>query len=747
MLSNVQKSIRTKCNAGFATVALLFLMFILLTANPSDSACTPPTIISQTPDTLVMGEDTAVFTVIASGTGLSYQWYDSIQGAPFTPILNYINGFPTSSRATTLRFPTDTIDTNAFFECVVTGTCGTTTSAPSRLKLNYPPVITQQPYNISNASPGSVDSLKVVAIGIGPLTYQWRKSLDGVNFNSIAGANSAVYLDIVSTTDTTTYQFNCLVTNSYGTGYSSNTAKVSVALRPPNYLQLSDTFVPWAKLIFRLDSTQKINLQLSDSVFVWFGLGADSVPNFTTPVPGHVRKYTVAAVVQNSFGNRFLDSLIDTNQFNVQKENIHAAMEIVGYNGLTSPVVLAPLSTVGQTLPLNPIVLQDSALNASMVRLNWTTLPPATAISKLRIYYQDSTPLPIGYRFSGVNSLMPALTATADTLYGINRDSITYYFGIQVYDSIRGLWSEIDTASVFVPSGNGSPILSSPANGVSSVSIPTTLNWYVDFNATSYRVQLSNSSSFSMANDTTVSTTSRSFPSLTINTTYYWQVYAINSVGNSAWSSIWSFTTFNIPTIPTLSSPANGASLVTIPTLSWNVDSNATSYRVQLSNSTSFSIANDTTVSTTSRSVSSLTVNTTYYWRVYAINSAGNSSWSSIWSFTTANTLPSIPILFSPVNSASLVPLTTNLNWGVASYATSYRVQLSNSTSFSMANDTTVSTTSRALSSLAINTTYYWQVYAINSVGNSTWSSIWSLQQQILRRPFQHFLLLQMERL
>ena len=188
------------------------------------SMCIPVTIISQTKDTTVMGEDTAVFTVHANGTGpISYQWYDSVQGQPFAAILG--------SRAKTLRFPTDTIDTNAAFECIVKGYCGTyDTTVPAHLRLNYPPVITQQPYNISNACPGSVDSLKVAATGIGTIYYQWLRSLDGgAHFQTIPNANSPVYLDAVSPTDTTTDQFQCMVTNSYGTGYASNTAKVSVA--------------------------------------------------------------------------------------------------------------------------------------------------------------------------------------------------------------------------------------------------------------------------------------------------------------------------------------------------------------------------------------------------------------------------------------------------------------------------------------------------------------------------------------
>jgi hypothetical protein len=94
-----------------------------------------------------------------------------------------------------------------------------------------------------------------------------------------------------------------------------------------------------------------------------------------------------------------------------------------------------------------------------------------------------------------------------------------------------------------------------------------------------------------------------------------------------------------VPVTPALISPANGtvnAPLNTI--LAWNPSSGATSYRVQLSNTTSFALVNDTTLDTTSRVVSLLSTSTTYYWRVYAINVSGVSAWSSVWSFSTITT-------------------------------------------------------------------------------------------------------------
>src|SRR5262249_58183830 len=74
------------------------------------------------------------------------------------------------------------------------------------------------------------------------------------------------------------------------------------------------------------------------------------------------------------------------------------------------------------------------------------------------------------------------------------------------------------------------------------------------------------------------------------------------------------------PPVPALSSPSDGATDVSLaPTLSWNASAGATSYRVQVSASSSFSTTVvDQSVSTTSAAISGLAGNTQHFWRVSA---------------------------------------------------------------------------------------------------------------------------------
>jgi hypothetical protein len=90
------------------------------------------------------------------------------------------------------------------------------------------------------------------------------------------------------------------------------------------------------------------------------------------------------------------------------------------------------------------------------------------------------------------------------------------------------------------------------------------------------------------------------------------------------------------PTAPTLIGPANGATVTSPVTLDWTDVSAATSYRIQVDDSSVFSAPRviDQTV-TESRFTASTLALRRHWWRVRGINSAGTAgAWSSVRSFT-----------------------------------------------------------------------------------------------------------------
>jgi hypothetical protein len=154
--------------------------------------------------------DAATFTVAADGTEpLEYQWRRD--GEP-------IDG------ATETSYTVDpvTIDDAADYDVVVTNVCGSLTSDPAALTVHTGPTISEQPESEAVCQ-GDAVLFTVVADGMPPLEYQWRK--DGA---AIAGATESSYtIDPVDPNDVGEY--DVVVTTACGS-ITSELATLTVDL-------------------------------------------------------------------------------------------------------------------------------------------------------------------------------------------------------------------------------------------------------------------------------------------------------------------------------------------------------------------------------------------------------------------------------------------------------------------------------------------------------------------------------------
>jgi len=180
-----------------------------------------------------------------------------------------------------------------------------------------------------------------------------------------------------------------------------------------------------------------------------------------------------------------------------------------------------------------------------------------------------------------------------------------------------------------------------------------------------------------------------------------------------------------LPSAPTAPATPTFSSVTSTGfTVNWGAVSSATSYKLDVSTSSTFAsyFTQDLTVSGTSQSVTGLTPGTTYYARVRAVNSGGTSASSSNGTQATTVSVPSAPATptFSSVSSTGFT-----VNWVAVSGATSYRLDVSTSSTFATfaTQDLTVSGTSQAVTGLSPGTTYYARVRAVNSGGTSASSS------------------------
>ncbi|HTK82124.1 MAG TPA: T9SS type A sorting domain-containing protein [Bacteroidota bacterium] len=185
----------------------------------------------------------------------------------------------------------------------------------------------------------------------------------------------------------------------------------------------------------------------------------------------------------------------------------------------------------------------------------------------------------------------------------------------------------------------------------------------------------------------------------------------------------------SVPAAPTPSSPANGSTSVVAcpsPTISWGSVTNALTYRLQISKSSSFSTnLVDVTQSGTSYAFSNDSCGTKYFWRVASIN-VWQGAWSSpIDSFTTGGLPTTIPALSSPANNATGITVCDpTVSWTADGCASSYQVQVASDTVTPVTIYDSVKTGTSDVIEPLLNCSqaYYWRVRSKNCNGAGTWS-------------------------
>ena len=134
----------------------------------------PPAITTQPQNQTVNPGGSATFSVVATGTSLSYQWRQN--GADIVDAT-------ASSYTLTNAQPVDAGD----YTVLVSNPAGSVLSAAALLTVNSPAFVTTQPQSQA-VSPGANVTFTVGASGTSPFTYQWR--LNAVN---ISGATASSY--------------------------------------------------------------------------------------------------------------------------------------------------------------------------------------------------------------------------------------------------------------------------------------------------------------------------------------------------------------------------------------------------------------------------------------------------------------------------------------------------------------------------------------------------------------------------
>lgn len=511
-------------------------------------------------------------------------------------------------------------------------------------------------------------------------------SLEVANNSSFSGSTfystTATSQNITDLLQATTYYYRVVaISYANGTSPSSNSISVTTLALPP-----AIPMATAATNIFSVGFTANWNGVGNASSY---RLDISTSDNFSSFLSGYNDR-VVSATSHNVVGL----SANTTYYYRVR------AFNSGGTSGNSQTITL-------MTAPPVPNAVAASNVSSTSFTANWFSSPGATE------YLLDVSTSSTFASFVYEN--ISAGPVAIYTVTGLS-PSTFYYYRVRAANAGG---TSASSSTISVKTAPPSPVVTYPTNITAS---SFTANWTAS-GMSSYRldVSLSNDfSSFVYENLTVSASTSYSVTGLAANTRYYYRVRGVDTNGATTPNS----STMDVLTLlnpPTPSAATNITS--TSFTANWNALEGANAYWIDVSLSSTYESYvpgyENLPVSGTSQSVTGLTPNTNYYYRVRATNGSGASGNSENGS---ARTATGAPVATAATNLGST---SFTANWNAVTGATSYRLDISTSSDFSSFvagfENVEVLSTAYVVSGLQPNVYYYYRVRAHN--GNPSLNS------------------------
>jgi hypothetical protein len=230
------------------TVAMNNNQYHLLVSNACPSNATSsnvtltvqsaPSITTQPTAAVTCSGTTATYTVVATGTNITYQWQTAATCAlPFSNI--------TGATSATLNVPNVTAAmSGTAYRVVVSGVCtpSSVTSNCVTLTVNNTTTITAQPASTAVCA-GVPVTFTATATG-SAITYQWQVSTNGgTSFTDISGATLSSYNIAVVTAAQNGNQYRAVISSTCAAATNSNAAVLTVSTAPAITTQPADVAV------------------------------------------------------------------------------------------------------------------------------------------------------------------------------------------------------------------------------------------------------------------------------------------------------------------------------------------------------------------------------------------------------------------------------------------------------------------------------------------------------------------------
>ena len=244
------------------------------------------------------------------------------------------------------------------------------------------------------------------------------------------------------------------------------------------------------------------------------------------------------------------------------------------------------------------------------------------------------------------------------------------------------------------------------------------ITWNSVSNATSYNVYRSSTASGTYTQIGSATSNTYLYDSSPLTGYNYYKVTAVNSAGESSYSSVVSCNYVTIPNAPTNVSATVSGSQVYV---SWGAVSNATSYKVYRSSTASGTYTQIGSATSNTYLYDSSPMTGYNYYKVKAVNSAGESSYSSYayCNYSGGATVPSAPTGVSATVSGSQI----YVSWGSVSNATSYKVYRSSTANGTYSQIGSATSNTYLYDSAPLSGYNYYKVKAVNSAGESSYST------------------------
>ncbi|WP_044626977.1 BspA family leucine-rich repeat surface protein, partial [Neotamlana nanhaiensis] len=391
--------------------------------------------------------------------------------------------------------------------------------------------------------------------------------------------------------------------------------------------------------------------------------------------------------------------------------------------------LVAPLN--GATnVPVNTNITWEHALYAREYDLTITIQPSGTVITETVV---DATTYEFAIDFTGGETVYVTIVPKNDS-----------------GSAVGPCTQESFVISTNAAAAPDCTTITLPNNGDTDVPVTTDLSWDIISNADGYRLTVGTTSGGNdILNNVDVgNNTSYDFASdLPEDTLIYVNITPYNADGDSSGCTEASFRTEFVPIPPTcttLTNPLNGATNVAVDTnLSWNAVADATGYLVSVGitsggvevvnsidvgNVTIFSFSED------------LQENRIYYVNITPYNAVGDASGCTEESFTTsaAPTGPSCTSLTQPLNGATNVSVSIDINWSAVADATGYRLTIgTTSGGNNIVNNIDVGNnlTYNYSADFPENTQIYVTITPYNAIGDATGCSEESFTTETLPTP------------